>query len=239
MNRSQAILILSACVVAIALSIAFRTMYQLQVQTLDELSRIRRQLESIPAVNRSRLSPLQGDFLGDDHAPLTMVEFIDLECPFSRQYHTAVFDRIRQEYVDTGKLRYFTRQYPLESIHPFAIDAARAALCAGEQRQLWPMRHTILVNNTALDRTSFDGFARELQLNADEFRACVNTPGRVDQRWQADHADGRRIGIAGTPVFLIGPTSDGAFDGMRLSGALPFEEFKAALDGLLAGADSR
>jgi protein-disulfide isomerase len=238
MNTSKVIIIISACVVAVALSLTVRGIEQRQLQMLEELNRIAQQLDSLPGANRATLGVLTGEFLGAENAPLTMVEFIDLQCPFSRRFHTEAFDRIRQQYVDTGKVRYFTRQFPLQSINPFAIDAARAALCAGEQRQLWRMRHTILVNSAALNPTRFAEFARELQLNPDEFGACLATPARVDKRLQADRAEGARIGISGTPTFLIGLTKAGTFEGLRLSGARPFEVFAATFDQLLTEAES-
>lgn len=238
MKGSPTILIVAVCIVAVALSLTVRSIEQRQLQTLEELNQIRQQLDNLPGANRATLGPLTGKFLGAEGAPLTMVEFIDLQCAFCRRFQTAVFDRIRNEYIDTGKLRYYTRQFPLESINPLAIDAARAALCAGEQGRLWEMRHTILVNNATLRRSSFSEFAHGLQLNPTDFDRCVATPARVDAVWQVDRADGARNGIFGTPSFLIGRTRPGGFDGVRVSGAKPFEVFKVMLDDLLAEADS-
>ena len=61
-----------------------------------------------------------------------MVEFTDLQCPFCRQYVLTSFDEIKKNWIDTGKLRYISRDFPLD-FHAQAMPAARAARCAGEQ----------------------------------------------------------------------------------------------------------
>ena len=72
-------------------------------------------------------------FKGDANAPVTMIEFSDLQCPFCVKYYTETFAKIREEYVNTGKVRYVVREFPLTQIHPQARYASRASLCAGNQ----------------------------------------------------------------------------------------------------------
>ena len=68
-----------------------------------------------------------------------MVEFTDLQCPFCRQFMLTSFDEIKKNWIDTGKLRYISRDFPLD-FHAQAMPAARAARCAGEQGKFWEMR---------------------------------------------------------------------------------------------------
>src|SRR3954470_12835273 len=121
------------------------TIQQQNEEMIKELRAIRQLLErltqpqpSAPAQPTSaKIVDLKGYALGKPDAPLTMVEFTDLQCPFCRQFHVTSFEQLKKEYIDTGKLRYFSRDFPLESLHPFAMQAARAAKCAADEGKFW------------------------------------------------------------------------------------------------------
>ena len=70
---------------------------------------------------------------GSDTAVLTLVEFSDYQCPFCGRYARETSPQIRRDYIETGKVKYVFRDFPLESLHPDAFKAAEAAHCAGEQ----------------------------------------------------------------------------------------------------------
>lgn len=231
---SKPIVVGGVLALAVALSLAVRTVREQNQQILGELSAIRRLLETSAAANdRVTLTNLTGEFLGKADAPLTMVEFTDLQCPYCREFHTTTFPQIKTEYIDTGKVRYISRDFPLDSLHPLAIAAARATGCAGDQGRWWEMRHAILVNNRALRPAAFGAFAQELRLNVDAFQQCVADTARVDGRWQQDKADGANAGVSGTPSFVIGFTSPNGLDGVRIAGAKPYDVFDAKFKELL------
>ncbi len=119
----------------------------------------------VPEQARRVEVPIAGQMLGSPDAPLTMVEFTDLECPFCRQFYATTFEQLKTAYIDTNKLRYVSRDFPLEAIHPLAVTAARAARCAGAQGRFWEMRHGILKNNVALTKEFFLSGAEALQLD--------------------------------------------------------------------------
>ena len=79
------------------------------------------------------------DHIGKDDAPLTIVEFSDYECAYCRQFHLTAYRDIRKNYVETGRVRFFSLDLPLE-MHANAKPAALAAHCSGEQGQYWSMR---------------------------------------------------------------------------------------------------
>ncbi len=85
--------------------------------------------------------PITGDWpsLGKPDAPLTLVEFTDYECPLCRAFHTETFGTLKTRYIDTGKLRFVSRDQPLPEYHPNAMEAAHAARCAGDQGRFWEM----------------------------------------------------------------------------------------------------
>lgn len=215
-------------------------------ELLNELKAIRQLLETLnarltpptapaPAANRPvRLNEVKGLMLGKADAPLTMVEFTDLQCPFCRQFHSAAFEQIKRDYIDTGKLRYFSRDYPIPSLHPLAMAAAKASSCAADQDTFWEMRHLILAGNQQLRPESFGAFAQDLRLDMAKFTACANDPAAHSAQLAKDIADANSIGINGTPTFVVGRTAPTGLDGVLVVGAQPFAVFDAKFKELLS-----
>ncbi len=212
---------------------------------LNELRAIRQLLEKltapdgppaapVPTSDKVTLTNLTGYIIGKPDAPLTMVEFTDLQCPFCRVYHVTTFEQLKRDYIDTGKLRYISRDFPLEAIHPLANAAARAARCAGDQGKFWEMRHIILANNQTIGKDVFAAFAQNLTLNANEFERCTSDAVKYQDELKRDLAEGVAAGINGTPSFIIGRTSGASLDGIRIVGAQPYAAFDAKLKELLA-----
>ncbi len=127
-----------------------------QDSTAKQLSDIQRQLRELQeAVNvllgkvgpqRSQASvqvPVRfkhaehGPALGDANAPVTLIEFADLECPYCRQFYSTTFPEIKRAYIDTGKVRFISRDLPLAELHSTALQAARASRCAALQGKFW------------------------------------------------------------------------------------------------------
>src|SRR6516165_8432700 len=118
---------------------------QINEEMLKELRAIHQLLERLTTPQQpaqpttATITNLKGYQLGAADAPLTMIEFTDLQCPYCRQYASTTFGEIKKNWIDTGKLRYVGRDFPLD-FHPQAMAAARAARCAGEQGRFWDMR---------------------------------------------------------------------------------------------------
>ena len=184
-------------------------------------------------VKKDKEERVTGYVLGRPDAPLTIMEFTDLECPFCRQFHVATFDQLKKEYIDIGRVRYISRDYPSAMAHRLAIAAARVARCAAEQGKFWEMRHQIMINNARLKAAVFAAFAQDLNLNMDVFKACASDKKRFEAEMKKDFRDGRKVGVSGTPTFVIGRTSATGFEGVRLVGAQPYRVFDARLKGLL------
>jgi protein-disulfide isomerase len=87
--------------------------------------------QAAPAI--SKVSVGDGPILGKPDAPVTVVEFSDYQCPFCQRFFTNTLPELKKDYIDTGKVRYVFRDFPLDAIHPQARKAAEAAHCAGEQ----------------------------------------------------------------------------------------------------------
>ncbi len=223
-------------------------------QILQELKAIRQLLERLvaqqptvarpapPASARVTIKTVPTEHaLGRPDAPVTIMEFTDLQCPFCRQFHTTTFERIKRDYIEPGTVRFITRDLPLPTIHPLAMAAARMSRCAAEQGRFWDMRHAILVNSTRLSAELFMSLAADLGLNPGAFAACSNQTGRLDALINADIAEASAAGLTGTPGFVIGRTPPGGqgLTGTRLMGAQPFEAFETQIKELLAPSPQR
>jgi protein-disulfide isomerase len=163
---------------------------------------------------------------------VTLVEFTDLECPYCRAFHIGAFERIKREYIDTGKVRFVTRDFPLD-FHPNARPAALAVRCAGEQGRFWEMRHAVTLNANALGAATYDRLARELGVDTDRFAACLASS-RHAPEVDRDVAEAMKVGVTGTPSFVLGSTTpEPEVEGQKIVGAHPFPVFEARIKALL------
>src|SRR5258706_11050734 len=133
---------------------------------LNELKQIRQVLEKMQSPQAApapddkvsyKFSP-GGFSLGDAKAPLVLVEYTDLQCPFCQQFHNTAFAQIKANYIDTGKVRFVSRDFPLD-FHENARRAATAGRCAAEQGKYWEMRHVMIVNAEALKAENLATYA--------------------------------------------------------------------------------
>lgn len=86
--------------------------------------------------------------LGKENAKVTLIEFSDYQCPFCARHFTQTEPQIKKEYIDTGKVKFYYRDFPLPQIHPGAQKAAEAARCAGDQNKYWQYHDVIFQNQT-------------------------------------------------------------------------------------------
>jgi protein-disulfide isomerase len=169
--------------------------------------------------------------LGRADAPVTLVEFTDLECPFCRSFHVGAFEKIKQTYIDSGKVRFVSFDFPLD-IHPNARPAAVAVRCAGEQDKFWEMRHLVTVNAATLGREKYVELAKGLGLDTGKLDQCIDTD-RYKADIDRDMAEGLKLGVNGTPTFFVGKTAPDGIEGQRIVGAQPFPAFEAQIKALL------
>lgn len=207
-------------------------------EIIKELRTIRALLESVIGPARparpttGSVSNLQGYALGSADAPLTMVEFTDLQCPYCRQFALTTFDELKKNWIDTGKLRYISRDFPIDVLHPHATAAARAARCAGDQGKFWEMRLALVRNANVLSPDFIKKTAGDLQLDTAAFSSCAAST-KHDAAIQAELQEGTKLGIDGTPTFIIGRTTPNGVQGPMIVGALPYAQFDQRLRELL------
>lgn len=181
---------------------------------------------------------VSGDFKDDDAvlgsatAPVTLVEFSDYECPFCKRHFTQTFPQIKAKYIDTGKVKFIFRDFPLSFHEPLATQEAIAAECAREQGgdKIYYSYHDLLYKNTTsngngLTKEKLYDFAKELGLKPDKFKTCLDSEKYKDEV-QKDFEDGGKAGITGTPAFIVGD--------QLISGAVPFSAFEKVIEEQLA-----
>jgi protein-disulfide isomerase len=208
-------------------------------QILNELRQIRELLEKQQAkapqpqgeqANRAKLNLEGFAMLGSKQAPLTIVEFTDYQCPFCQRFHATSFGDLKKNYIDTGKVRFYSRDLPLD-FHSNAMRAAEAARCASEQGQFWTLRDVMVANPDKLDMDSLVADAADLKMNVKTFRTCVESE-KYKNAVQTDVMEAMKIGATGTPTFVIGKSTSDGVDGELVVGAQPYPMFDQKLKDL-------
>jgi protein-disulfide isomerase len=200
---------------------------------------------------------------GQSGAKVQIVEFSDYQCPFCRKFFTDSLPTLRTNYVATGKVKIYWKDFPLP-FHPDAPKEAEAARCAGDQGKYYPMHDAIFAfqqtKGTGTVSMNVDEIKSEAAkisgINTATFNACLDS-GSKAPLVQADLAEGSQLGVGGTPsFFLVGGQYDRlnlasikstldtyqitvakASDGtaiFTLVGALPASAFTAVIDAQLA-----
>jgi protein-disulfide isomerase len=174
-------------------------------------------------------------------APIVIVEFTDYQCPFCGRHFEQTLPELRRDYISTGKVRYVVRDLPLRQIHPHAARAAAASRCAGAQssEQYWRYHDALFSRQKAISDTLFPRLAEQLGLDLPIYRACMTTP-EPARLIDGDVAEAGRVGLSGTPAFVIGqPRGDGTVHGVLIRGAYPYLEFQKAIDAALGVSTAR
>ncbi|MEK7621958.1 MAG: thioredoxin domain-containing protein [Patescibacteria group bacterium] len=173
--------------------------------------------------------------LGDPQAPIKIVEFSDLECPFCKTFHKTML-QVMQEYGAKGQVAWVYRHFPLDQLHSKARKEAEAAECAfklGGNDQFWTYINKVFEitpSNNGLDLAQLPVIASSMGLDEADFIKCQNN-GATASVVDAQYQDAVAAGGNGTP-FPVVITPDGKK--IALQGAIPFEGMKQLIDGLLA-----
>ncbi|MGB0909375.1 MAG: DsbA family protein [Nitrospirales bacterium] len=185
-----------------------------------------------PPPKRIEISKLNTRMLGDSEATVGIVEFTDYQCPFCQRFHVKTFSKLKETYIDSGKVLFIPRDFPLD-IHAQASSAAITTRCAGKQGKFWDMREGVFENQTRLGPELYTELATNLALDMEAFSTCQNDP-QVLEAVNADQSFGQSIGITGTPGFFVGRVKDGALvDIKRIIGAQPLSQFSRVIDSFL------
>lgn len=215
-----------------------------QLQELKALLQPNRQLQQVlgpaapPPLPKAPIPIAGAAIRGNPSARLIMVEFSDFQCPYCGRYTRETFSQLERDYVDTGKVRYVFRHFPLERLHPNAFKAAEAGECARQQGKFWELHTRLFANQQALADNDLLAHAKAVGLDARRFQSCV-VSGPVSARIRQDLEDGARAGVSGTPTMFLGTLEkDGQVRVLRrVVGAVSYASVKATIDALLASGE--
>lgn len=169
---------------------------------------------------------------GDNNAPLTWIEYSDLECPFCKKIHPDL-QKLLSEYE--GKVRWVYRHFPLDQLHSKARKEAEASECAAElggNEAFWnyiDKIYEVTPSNNGLDEAKLPEIAFQVGLDRKGFEECLES-GRWAQRVQSDYDSGVAAGVSGTPGNIL---LDDKGNTRLIPGALPYEQLKQAVEGML------
>lgn len=217
------------------LSLAFSGFVWFQsVGKIDRLTSSQRDLRAdVAALRKTPIIDVNGAHaLGSPDAVVTMVEFSDYECPFCIRHFQQTWPKLKEAFVDSGRIRYVFRDFPVDQLHPASIQAHQAAHCAAEQDKYWDLHNRLFSAPGTHTPELLEQRATEAGLNLDGYRACVQS-GRSTDEIRRSVAEAVDLGATGTPAFFIG-LRDLATNQVRamqaITGAQPFDVFARAID---------
>ena len=152
------------------------------------------------AVLDQRLVRPDSHSTGNPNAPVTVVEFGDFECPACGAAQPVV-EQMLDQYA--GRIRFVFRQFPLNTIHPYAETAAEASECAAQQGKFWDADRMFYARQDDLTEPALVRYAGEMGLDTKRFEQCL-IDGTGKAAIQRDIEDGKAVGVDRTPIFFVG-----------------------------------
>jgi protein-disulfide isomerase len=173
-------------------------------------------------------------FLGDpETATVAIIDFSDYQCGYCQRHSEETFPSIKENYIDTGKILYVFKEFPLSSPGQIGFTIAEGGACVFN---LSDAQTYVEYHKKAFFTESKDALVTlvgTLGVDEGEFRACLDENTYRDEV-NADLNEGRSVGISGTPGFIVGLIGeDGVVEGKLIAGAYPYDTFKNAIEELL------
>lgn len=185
---------------------------------------------SIPAnvaVLPADTAGFRGYVLGSDSAPVEIVEYADYQCPFCADFDIVQFPDVKSRLIDSGKVRYIYRDFPLDQLHQHARLSAHAAACADDQGKFWPMHNLIYQGQPDWVRGNAEklmrGYAESVGLDLSQYNECMQSAKHAG-RIEASLQEGNRLGVNSTPTLFIGG---------RLYPNLRFDKIRELVDSII------
>jgi protein-disulfide isomerase len=169
----------------------------------------------------NELSVGSGPILGSASAPVTIIEFSDFQCSFCKRFWADTLPKLKEAYIDQGKVRFIYRHFAILGKH--SEQAAQAAECAAEQGKFWEYHDQLFKNQggLAFTETRLRQYARDIGLNVGTFGTCLET-GRYKEKIERETTAAAYLGGRGTPFFIVNQR--------HLVGAQPYDVFRKVID---------
>jgi protein-disulfide isomerase len=170
--------------------------------------------------------PALGDrVLGKDDAPVTIVEYASMTCPHCAHFHETTYPELKKKYIDTGKVRFIFREFPLD---PIAAGASMLARCADKDK-FFPMIETLfqLQRQWAVEKPipPLMAIAKQAGFTEQSFYACISNKKMLDQIQAYQKRATEKFGVNSTPTIFV--------NGKKQNGAVSIEDLSKVIDPLL------
>lgn len=165
--------------------------------------------------------------LGSTDAPVTIIEYASMTCSHCATFHAETYPQLKESYIDTGKVRYVLREFPLDQ---YAAAAFVTAHCLGDDNYyaavdlLFEEQSTWIVARPENRKDALAAIARKAGVGRSQFDSCMEDES-LYERIRTAQESGKNLGIRSTPTFFV--------NGSKHSGALSFETFEEILTPLL------
>jgi protein-disulfide isomerase len=171
-------------------------------------------------------SPLGDQILGSAEAPVTIIEYASMTCPHCAHFHETTFPDLKKKYIDTGKVRFIFREFPLD---PLAAAGSMLARCAGDGKY-FPMIESLFAQQkdwvTQKPLQPMLGIAKQAGFTQESFDKCLANQAMLDGI-EASRNRAQKLGVNSTPTFFI--------NGKIYRGAMTVEELDKQVAPYLKG----
>jgi protein-disulfide isomerase len=186
--------------------------------------------QTVPTADLMKPQALPEMIMGDDKAPVTIVEYASMTCPHCAHFQETTFPELKKRYIDTGKVRFITREFPLDSLAAAAFMLAR---CAGETDKT---KYFALVDTLYRQQRTWAverplppllAIAKQAGFTEKTFDACLSNQKLLDGIEEVRQRAQSEFKVESTPTFFV--------NGTKLPGALSIEDMAKAIDPYLKG----
>jgi protein-disulfide isomerase len=181
--------------------------------------------QSVTAAELLVPPPLGDRTLGKDDAPVTIVEYASMTCPHCAHFHETTYPELKKRYIDTGKVRFIFREFPLD---PLAAGASMLARCA-DKDQFYPMIETLFQQQRqwAVDKPipKLMALAKQAGISEQTFNACLSDQKMLDAMQAEQKRATDKFGVSSTPTLFI--------NGKKQVGGVSIEDLAKVIDPLV------
>jgi protein-disulfide isomerase len=165
----------------------------------------------------------EGDIvLGNDKAPVTIIEYASMTCGHCAHFSVTTFPELKKRYIDTGKVRFIMREFPLD---PLAAAGFMLARCAGKDKYM-PMVETLFAKQETWvvqkPLEPLKEIAKQAGFTEQSFESCLANQKVLDSIQTVRDRASQKLGVNSTPTFFV--------NGKKLNGDLPIDDFAKVID---------
>jgi protein-disulfide isomerase len=183
------------------------------------------QAQNPSAAELMQPGPLGDMVLGDEKAPVTIIEYASMTCPHCAHFHETTYPELKKRYIDTGKVRFIFREFPLD---PLAAGASMLARCADKEK-FYPLIETLFQQQTkwAVEKPipQLMAIAKQAGMSEQTFNTCLSDQKMLDAIQAEQKRATDKFGVNSTPTLFV--------NGKKVVGGVSIEDMAKAIDALL------